>query len=109
DAAAMPNKPCSAMGQWGLAATPLGAAWLMAVGTMCLAGMAITGMYIGRIYSEVRERPAYVVWETIGIEANHGETQFPESHSMPQRSPVSSVERRLHSSVEGDAGEAYPS
>lgn len=96
-----------ATGQWGLAATPLSAAWLMAVGTACLAGVAITGTYIGRIYSEVRERPPYVVWETIGIEANRGKTHFPESPSMARHAPSPAPGGPLHSSVEGDAEEAY--
>ncbi len=96
-----------ATGQWGLAATPLSAAWLMAMGTVFLAGVAVTGTYIGRIYSEVRERPAYVVWETIGIEANTA--QPPQSQFLAEHAPPSPPAGPPHSPVEGNAEETHPS
>jgi len=89
-----------ATGQWGLAATPLSAAWLMAIGTVFLAGVAVAGSYIGRIYSEVRERPPFVVWETIGLEANNANT-----HHSPPFSPAESP----HSSFEDRQGDGPPS
>ena len=97
-----------AAGEWGLAATPLSAAWLMAMGTVCLAGAAVTGTYIGRIYSEARERPPYVVWETIGIEADNGKATPIECRSSERHSPSAPRGGPLHCSGEGDEEETHP-
>ena len=40
----------------------------------------IMGLYVGRIYAEVKGRPLYVVDKTVGFEAEAGE--------QPRRPPV---------------------
>lgn len=101
-----------ATGQWGLAATPLSAAWLMGMGTVYLAGVAITGIYIGRIYSEVRERPPFVLWETIGVEADNWNAHPPQSLSTSETPspflPFSPAESS-HSPIEENQGDIHPS
>ena len=37
---------------------------------MILTGMGVTGEYIARIYDETRNRPLYIVGETLGFDEN---------------------------------------
>ena len=51
-------------GLWWLAAL------MVLLAGMILAGMGVTGEYIARIYDETRNRPLYIVGETLGFDEN---------------------------------------
>ena len=39
------------------------------IGGLILANMGVLGLYLGKIFNEVKERPLYVVKETINFDA----------------------------------------
>jgi dolichol-phosphate mannosyltransferase len=38
------------------------------MGGLILANMGVIGLYLGKVFNEVKERPLYIVSETINIE-----------------------------------------
>jgi dolichol-phosphate mannosyltransferase len=39
------------------------------VGGLILANMGVLGLYLGKVFNEVKERPLYIVKETINLDA----------------------------------------
>lgn len=73
----------SANGQTLLIAGGIGLLWATAVGSV-----AAVGLYVVRIYNDVRRRPPFIVASAIGIEAPHP-ADLPELVTPAERSPRS--------------------
>lgn len=50
---------------------------------LILMSLGITGIYIGNIFDQVRERPLFIVWETVNVEPSQ-EAQIPRGCSRPE-------------------------
>jgi polyisoprenyl-phosphate glycosyltransferase len=66
------------------------------LGGVQLVSIGILGEYIGRIYEEIKQRPLYIVQETVGFSppghkpgpANAGVSRDPLAPALPERERV---------------------
>jgi dolichol-phosphate mannosyltransferase len=47
------------------------------IGGLILANLGVVGLYLGKVFNEVKERPLYLVKETLNFESGEGAAASP--------------------------------
>ncbi len=53
------------------------------IGGLMLANMGVIGLYLGKVFNEVKERPLYVVMETMNLGEREGSVAPAEPSTAP--------------------------